>query len=71
MSHPPCPAGATGPEIQVIQDLHRVADRHREADARRTLSKAVDLIVELIESRKGWFHFDEAWEHRDPPHSEE
>ena len=58
MSHPPFPRGATGPEIAVIRDLHRVADRHREPGVRRALSGADDLIVNLIEARMSRRGFD-------------
>jgi hypothetical protein len=51
MSHPPFPRGATAREIQAVQHLHQVADRHNEPEVRRALSGAVELIVELIEQR--------------------
>jgi hypothetical protein len=51
MSHLPFPRGTTAREIQAVEHLHHVADRHREPEVRRALSGAVDLIVELIEER--------------------
>ena len=58
MGHAPFPPGATGPEIQVIQKLHRAACRHPEPEVRSALSEAVDLIVELIEDRISRRGFD-------------
>jgi hypothetical protein len=51
MGHPPFPRGATAREIQAVQHLHQVADRHNETEVKRALSGAVELIVELIEER--------------------
>ena len=65
MSHPPFPRGATGPEIDVIQRLHRVADRSRDPQDRSALSDAVDLLVELIEARMSRRGFDAGY---DVPH---
>jgi hypothetical protein len=51
-SHPPFPKGATAREVQAVQDLHHVADRHQEPEVRRALSGVVERIVERI-SRRG------------------
>jgi hypothetical protein len=45
------PQGATAREIQAVQHLHHVADRHKEPEVRQALSGAVEPIVELIEER--------------------
>lgn len=62
MGHPQFPRGATGPEIQVLERLHRVADRHREPEVREALSDAVDLLVELIETRMSRRGFDASYD---------
>ncbi len=49
MTLPPFLRGATAREIQAAQNLHRVADQHREPEVRQALSVALELIVELIE----------------------
>jgi hypothetical protein len=59
MSHPEFPRGATAREIQAVQHLHQVADRHKEPEVRRALSGAVELIVELIEERSRRREFEE------------
>lgn len=65
MNHPPSPKNAPAREIQAVQHLHQVADRHREPEVRRALSGALDLIVELIEDRGKRRDIDEPW---DRPH---
>ncbi len=65
MNHPPFPRGATAREIQAVQQLHQVADRHREPEVRRALSGALELIAELIEERGRRRDLDEQW---DQPH---
>jgi hypothetical protein len=67
MSHPEFPRGATAREIQAVQHLHQVADRHKEPEVRRALSGAVELIVELIEERAKRRALDGQW---DRPHDE-
>jgi hypothetical protein len=67
MNHPPFPRGATAREIQAVEHLHQVADRHKEPEVRRALSGAVDLIVELIEERLKRRDLDGHW---DRPHDE-
>jgi hypothetical protein len=62
MSHTPFPRGATAREIQAVQQLHHVADRHKEPEVRRALSGAVELIVELIEERGRRRHLDGQWD---------
>jgi hypothetical protein len=52
MNHPPFPKGATPREIQAVQHLHQVADRHREPEVRRALSGAVELIEERCRRRE-------------------
>jgi hypothetical protein len=67
MSHSPFPRGATAREIQAVEHLHQVADRHKEPEVRRALSGAVELIVELIEDRFSRRGLDDQW---DCPHDE-
>ena len=45
MNHPPFPRGATAREIQAVQHLHQVADRHQEPEVRQVLTGALELIV--------------------------
>ncbi len=67
MSHPPFPRGATAREIQAVEHLHHVADRHKEPEVRRVLSGALELIVVLIEDRARRHALAEQW---DRPHDE-
>jgi hypothetical protein len=67
MNHLRFPRGATAREIQTVQHLHYVADRHKEPEVRRALSGAVELIVELIEDRFSRRALDDQW---DRPHDE-
>ncbi len=67
MNHSPSPRGATGREIQAVEHVHHVADRHKEPEVRRVLSGAIELIVELIEERARRHALDEQW---DRPHDE-
>jgi hypothetical protein len=63
MSHPPFPRGATAREIQAVQQLHHVADRHDQPEVRRALCGAVELIVELIEERARRRQFEAQVDH--------
>jgi hypothetical protein len=60
MSHPPFPRGATAREIQAVQHLHHVADRHKEPEVRRALSGAVELIEERGRRREFETQVDDA-----------
>jgi hypothetical protein len=60
MNPPPFPKGATAREIQVVQHLHQVADRHEEPEVRRALSGAVELIEERGRRREFEAQVDDA-----------
>jgi hypothetical protein len=62
MNHPPFPRGSTGREIQAVEHLHQVADRHKEPEARQARFGALELIIELIEDRARRHAFADHWD---------
>jgi hypothetical protein len=67
MGHPPFPKGATSEEVQLVQRIHQVGSQQQDQVVRRTLSDAMEMLVELIEARALRHALDEQW---DRPHDE-
>jgi hypothetical protein len=67
MGHPPFPKGATSEEVRLVQRIHQVGGQQQDQVVRRTLSDAMEMLVELIEDRARRNALDEPW---DGPHDE-
>jgi hypothetical protein len=62
MDHPPFPKGATSEEVRLVQKIHQVGSQQQDRVVRRTLSDALEMLVELIEDRARRHGLDEQWD---------
>jgi hypothetical protein len=65
MGHPPFPKGATSEEVRLVQRIHQVGGQQQDQVVRRTLSDAMEMLVELIEELGKRRDIVEQW---DMPH---
>lgn len=63
IGHPPCPTGATKPELDRLHRLHRAGTTSDDEASRPAMMDGVRLIVELIEARNRRQSFTDQWEH--------
>jgi hypothetical protein len=62
MGHPPFPKGATSEEVWLVQKIHQVGSQQSDQVVRRTLSDAMEMLVELIEDRARRHALDDQWD---------